>query len=99
MYPKRESIFLPVDLYNMVGRAFDANHVRREFKPGQKGAHLKVHSACAIWAVESLESLTSYAGYNLRYVATTELDRQNMQNLLDNYKLAIALIKAAFPNC
>jgi len=98
MCPKRESIFLPVDIYNMVGRAFDANHERREFKPGQKGAHLKVHAVCACWAVDALETLASYAGHNLRYVATTELDKQVMQNLLDNYKLAIVMIKARFPS-
>ena len=99
MYPKRESIFLPVDLYNMVGRAFDANHVRREFSPRQKAAHLKVHSACSIWAVEALEALTQLAQYDARYIATTDSERTMAIDRAARCCKAIALIRAAFPDC
>lgn len=99
MYPKKESIFLPVDLYNMTARAYDADHVSRSFPLRQKGAHLKVHSACSVWAVESLESLAELAGYEARYIATTEFERTMATDRAERCRKAVALIKAAFPDC
>lgn len=99
MYPKKESIFLPTDLYNMVGRAYDADHVSRLFPLRQKAAHLKVHSACSIWAVESLESLAQLAEYEARYIATTDFERIMATDRAARCYKAIALIRAAFPDC
>ena len=99
MYPKKESIFLPVDLYNMTARAFDADHVSRSFPLRQKGAHLKVHSACSIWAVESLEALAQLAQYDARYIATTDSERTMAIDRAARCCKAIALIRTAFPHC
>lgn len=95
---KRETIFLPVDLYNMTGRAFDSDHVRREFGPRQKGAHLPVHGACAVWAIEALEELAQLAGYDARYIQTDEIGRAMAINRAANCRKAVALIRARFPH-
>lgn len=83
----------------MVGRAFDADHVRRDFGPRQKGAHLRVHSACAIWAVENLEALAQLAEYEARYIAATDSNRAMATDRAARCRKAIVLLRKAFPGC